>query len=299
MTAALQIGALAEAVVTAFGIAGTGWAVAKWVNRPRFICGIPPAPEEQKTKRIDPKKIGHASVSHGYRHRSRCFAHRLRRRHKRALSRRDLRKTADPLRCRTIRVGDDGVAAFPVLIANSGHRIALDYTVSIIFLEHKPGTGPHLVDVLTESLEFNLYVSDPSTLRRDELRNRLSAEAIRDDYSYMPERGVSIDGIYLSGSVVEAGSYELVHVEAQLGESAEEFFVLYTVSCSDGWMRDVTYVQRCVVSPAGASPLGERAPGADARPSAGAEPPAGRPLGPGTSGGPGKARRHPYRRGRS
>jgi hypothetical protein len=265
---------------------------------PRFICGIPPSPQEQRAKKIDPKWIGHASVSHGYRHRSRCFAHRLRRRHKPALSRRDLGKTADPLRCRTIPVGDDGIAAFPVLIANSGHRIALAYTVSIIFLEHEPGTGPYLVDILTESLAFNLYVSDPSTLRRDELRNRLSADAIRDDYSYMPEDGGSIDGIYLSGSIVEAGSYELVHVEVQLGRSVKEFFVLYTVSCTDGWMRDATYVQRCIVAPAGTSTLGESAADADARPR---PVPSRQPDVRSTrerQAVPGKARRQPARRGR-
>jgi hypothetical protein len=171
----------------------------------------------------------------------------------------------------------NGIAAFPVLIANSGHRIALDYTVSIILLEPDRGTGPHLVDALTESLEFNLDVSDPSTLRRDELRNRLSAEAISDDYSYMPEEGGSIDGIYLSGSIFEAGAYGLVHVEAQLGRSGKEFFVLYTVSCSDGWMRDVTHVQRCIASPVSTSSLAERAPGAAARAPTGVEPPAGRP----------------------
>ena len=83
-------------------------------------------------------------------------------------------------------------------------------------------------------------------MRRDGLRERVSAAEIRRDYdSYMPGAGRFGDGIYLSGSIVEAGSYELVHIELQTTGNLTEFFVVYTVSCPDGWMRDATYVQRC------------------------------------------------------
>jgi hypothetical protein len=196
-----------------------------------------------------------------------------------------------------MRAGRDGAVAFPVLIANSGHRIALDYTVSIFFYTPRAAAGPRLVDVVTESLEFNLYVADPRTLRRVELRERVSAAEIRRDYdSYMPGAGRFGDGIYLSGSIVEAGSYELVHVELRAATELKEFFVVFTVSCPDAWMRDATYVQRCLLDEIADSPRGELAAHAD-RGYYAAERSGERPLGPGSAGGPGKSRRKPARHG--
>jgi hypothetical protein len=295
MVTGVDVAAAAEATVALFGILTTCWAVAKWTNRPRFICGVPPGPDEQKAKGISPEAVGRVSVSHGFRHRRRCFACRLWRRHKRTLSSIDLRRTTDPMRCRDLRVGPDGTVSFAVLIANAGHRIALDYTASIFTYEPEAEEGLHLVDVLTEGLEFNLYVGDPGRLRRDALRKRLASDTLRDDYSYQTQVGHTGDGIYLSGSIVEAGSYELVHMEADAATFLDHFYLLINVSCSDGWMRDATYVQRCNLRQ-------DRDSAPPTTRNVGVEPVEDededdRPLGPGSSGGPGRSRREPARRG--
>jgi hypothetical protein len=247
-----DFGGIADRVVTAAAIFGAGWALAKWYGRPRFICGIPPSEDEQQEKRIPPELVGRPSLSHGYKHRARCFARRLCRPHKRELSPRDIRRASDPLRARALQAGRKGDILFPLLIANRGHRIALDYTVSIVIYPSRrcqtAGTdsGVHIVDVLVESFKLNLYVSDPTRVRRPEIRALISADPIRRDYGYMTD-GLSVDGIYLSGTIVEAGSYELVHVDAEVESSVDSFYLLFAVSCSDGWMRDAAYLQRCVV----------------------------------------------------
>jgi hypothetical protein len=135
---------------------------------------------------------------------------------------------------------------FPVLIANGGHRIARDYTVSIVFY-HPPDTGrAHLTDVVAESLQFNLDVSETDRLKRAAVRQRVTPEQIRRAYDdYLSGLARFGDGIYLWGSIMEAGSTELIHIEATMPRSMDRFFLLYTVTCSDGWMRDATYLQRC------------------------------------------------------
>jgi hypothetical protein len=246
MYLAVDLGASAEIVVTSFGIIGTGWGAARWASRPRFVCGIPPSSRERELKGIDGAAIGRRSVTHGYRYRRKCFALRLWRRQKRALSTLDLRKAATNFRCRSLIVNDHGVVKFPVVIANAGHRIARDYTVSIVFY-HPPHTGHmHVTDVVAESLQFNLDVSQPDRLSRAEIRKRVTPDEVRQSYEeYLSGLASFGDGIYLWGSIMEAGSTELVQVEAAVPSGVEVFFLLYTVSCSDGWMRDATYLQRC------------------------------------------------------
>jgi hypothetical protein len=246
MYLAVDPAASAGIVVTSFGIIGTAWGVARWASRPRFVCGIPPSARERELKGIDGAAIGRQSVTHGYRYRRKCFALRLWRRHKRELSTRDLRRAAVPLRCRTLAVSDHGVVEFPVVIANGGNRIARDYTVSIVFYHPLDVGRIHITDVVAESLLFNLDVSEPDRLRRADIRDRVTPERVRRSYDeYLSGLANFGDGIYLWGSIMEAGSTELVQVEAAVASGVDLFFLLYTVSCSDGWMRDATYLQRC------------------------------------------------------
>ena len=153
-----------------------------------------------------------------------------------------------PLRCRSLAVSERGVVEFPVVIANGGHRIARDYTVSIVF-HHPPNSGRvHITDVVAESLQFNLDVSDADRLSRSEIRSRVTPEEVRQSYDeYLSDLATFGDGIYLWGSIMEAGSTELIKVEAIVPSGVDLFFLLYTVSCSDGWMRDATYLQRCML----------------------------------------------------
>jgi hypothetical protein len=252
MYSAMDLGGSAGFVVTVFGIIGAGWGAARWASRPRFVCGIPPSPREREAKSIDSEAIGRPSVTHGYRYRGDCFALRLWRRQKRELSTRDLRRAATPLRCRSLVSSDDGLLKFPVVIANDGHRIARDYTVSIVFY-HPADTGrAHITDVVAESLQFNLDVSEADRLERADSRERVTPEQVRRSYDeYLAGLASFGDGIYLWGSIMEAGSTELVHIEAAVPRSMDRFFLLYTVTCSDGWMRDATYLQRCDIEPAG------------------------------------------------
>lgn len=251
---AVDLSASTELVVTGAGIIGTGWGVARWANRPRFVCGIPPSSRERAVKGITGAAIGRTSVTHGYRYRRKCFATRLWRRQKRALSRHDLRKAALPLRCRVLKTSDRGVVEFPVVIANGGHRIARDYTVSIVVYHPSEKGCLHITDVVAESLQFNLDVAQPGRLTRAEIRERVTPDVVRHSYEeYLSDLASFGDGIYLWGSIMEAGSTELVQVEAATANGVEFFFLLYTVSCSDGWMRDATYLQRCDVEISDAS----------------------------------------------
>jgi hypothetical protein len=143
-------------------------------------------------------------------------------------------------------MNDRGVVEFPVVVANGGHRIARDYTVSIVFHHPENAGRVHITDVVAESLQFNVDVSEPERLERAEARERVTPDEVRRAYgAYLSDLASFGDGIYLWGSIMEAGSTELVQVEAAVPGDVNFFFLLYTVSCSDGWMRDATYLQRC------------------------------------------------------
>jgi len=98
-------------------------------------------------------------------------------------------------------------------------------------------------------MEVWAYAEDP----------KLSSVApeIRQAYeSYMKDLPEWGDILYLSGEL-EAGLYEIAVLKVVFKEYVSEIFLIFTVNCSDRWLRVETYIQACrVTPPAGRQELG-------------------------------------------
>jgi hypothetical protein len=234
---------VAGIVVTALGIYGALWATAKWLRRPRFICGIPPLLDERRAKGIERGRLGHDSVATAFRHRQDCFAQSFRNPHRSHLSpgveRRLLENT---LRCRSIRPDDKGRTSIPVLIANRGKRMA-DYTATITF--YSTGGKVHVVDVVTETLPVYVYADRPE-LVRDGL-NHADGRIVAAYDEYLMDELVTRwgDVVAFANGHLEANLYELVVIEVEIEPDLDSFFVLYTLDCTDGWTTVKTFIQGC------------------------------------------------------
>jgi len=243
---------VATSAVAASGIVGATWAAAKWLRRPRFICGIPPRLDERETKGIDGTRLGHASVATAFRHRADCFAQPFRRPHRKALTPDEERRLLEnPMRCRSIRSDNGGHARLPVLIANRGKRIA-EYTATITF--YAAGGKVHVVDVATETLPVYLYADRPELVRGDVKIADERIVAAYDEYLMDPSLTHWGDVVALTKGSLEASLFELVVVEVQIEPDIDSFFVLYTLDCTDGWTGARTFIQACRVAPERVAP---------------------------------------------
>jgi hypothetical protein len=236
----------ASLAVAAFGIVGATWAFAKWLRRPRFICGIPPTIDERKAKGIDRPRLGHDSVATAFYHRPDCFARPLRSPHRERLSQRLERELLeDARRCRSIRRNAGGPTRLPILIANRGKRIA-DYTATVTL--YSAGGKVHVADVVTETLPVYVYTDRPQLAQRD---LKLADKRIVDAYEEYLMDGTMThwgDVVAFANGHLEASLFELIVIEVDIEPDVESFFVLYTLDCTDAWIGVRTYIQGCRVT---------------------------------------------------
>lgn len=236
---------IASIAVAALGIVAAAWAGAKWLRRPRFICGIPPSISERAEKGIDRDRLGHDSVATAFRHRADCFAKPFHRPHRGALSRTTERRLlGDRARCRSIAVDRRGRARIPVLIANRGYRVA-DYIASFTF--YADDGKVHVADVVTETLEPYVYADRgdrvaPRVRRADPRIVRAYNAYLMDDR--MKRWG---DVIAFTGGYLDASLFELVVVDVEVEEDLDFFFVVYSLDCADAWTGARTFIQACRV----------------------------------------------------
>lgn len=237
---------VATLAVAASGIVGATWAAAKWLRRPRFICGIPPLLDERKAKRIERGQLGHDSVATAFRHRPDCFAEPFRNPHRASLSPRvEGRLLKDAMRCRWIRPNERGRTRVPILIANRGKRIA-EYTATITF--YSKGGKVHVTDVVTETLPVYLYADHPELVQGD---LKLADKRIVAAYNeYLMDEAMTHwgDVVALANGHLEASLFELVIIEVEIESDVDSFFVLYTLDCADGWTGAKTFIQGCRVT---------------------------------------------------
>jgi hypothetical protein len=242
------IGQIADLGIAGATLVATGWATAKWLRRPRFICGIPPSIEERTRENIDPKRLGHHSVATAFQHESHCFAERFRDPHRDQLSEDDARRLReDPERGRTITTDEQGRASVPILIANAGKRVA-DYSATITFYADRGKV--HVTDVVTETVPVSLYVDEPDRVVDPE-RVHCADERIVAAYNeYLMDDQMRSwgDVVVLSNGHLEASLFELVVVDVQIDKGLSEFFVVFSIDCTDGWIGAQNYIQGCVVS---------------------------------------------------
>jgi hypothetical protein len=242
------IGQLADLGIAGATLVATGWAIAKWLRRPRFICGIPPSIDERKSENIPRARLGHGSVATAFQHRPHCFAEPLPDPHREELSENFARGLlTDSERTRTIEADERGRAHVPILIANAGKRVA-DYSATITF--YADGGKVHVTDVVTETVPVSLYV-DRRELVVDPERLQCADERIVAGYNeYLMDEDMLRwgDVVVLSDGHLEASLFELVIVDVKIEKDLPEFFVVFSVDCADGWIGAQNYIQGCVVS---------------------------------------------------
>jgi hypothetical protein len=241
---------LAGIAVAASAIVAAAWAAAKWLRRPRFICGIPPALEERAAKRIDRARLGRDSVASAFRHRPDCFAQVFRNPHRASLSPRlERRLLDDTLRCRSIRPNEQGHTRMPILIANRGKRIA-DYTATITF--YSAGGKVHIADIVTETLPVYVNADRPEFIRGD--LKHADQRIVTGYDEYLMDEALTHwgDVVAFTNGHLEAGLFELVVIEVEIEQDLDAFFLLYTLDCTDGWTGARTFIQGCRVTRADA-----------------------------------------------
>jgi hypothetical protein len=236
----------ASIAVTASALVAATWAAAKWLRRPRFICGIPPLIDERTAKGIDRGRLGHDSVATAFRHSPDCFAGSFRNPHRPSLPPTvERRLLEDTMRCRWIRPDEHGRVRIPILIANCGKRIA-DYTATITF--YSKGGKVHIADIVTETLPIYVYADRPEFVRSDLKHADQRIVTGYDDYLMDDAMTHWGDVVALTNGHLEASLFELVVIEVEIERDLESFFVLYTLDCTDGWTGARTFIQGCRVT---------------------------------------------------
>lgn len=247
-----EVASLAVAVA---GIVAAGWASAKWLRRPRFICGIPPSIAERapERKNIDRARLGRDSVATAFEHKPYCFAERFRDTNREELSVHFERHLlTDRERTRSIVPDEKGVARIPILLANCGRRLA-EYSLSITF--YADDGAVHVTDVVTETVPVYLY-ADKRELVLDPERVHCAEARIVEEYDkYMMDVDMRRwgDVVVLTGGRLEANLFELTVVDVKIEPGLPSFFVVYSVDCTDGWIGARRYIQGCVVEWKGAA----------------------------------------------
>ena len=268
--AAVDLANVPGLLATGLALVGGAWAFVKWLNRPRFVCGVPPSHAERESKGVAPDRLGEFSLDHEFAHRAALFARRfrpgLRRRRVRLvrllarLARREGRASEhlsraerDRLRrhpsSRVLHVRD-GIVTLPVLFVNRGARTAPGYNARVL-LYRPEGTRLHVVDVKSEGLDFYAYVTRPE-LVEDETRmgGRVPDAAIVAAYAdYLVDVEGWSDGLWLWGSLA-ANSYEMVLVRLRVeDERPAPVYLVYAIDSADAWVRSSTFLQAFEIVP--------------------------------------------------
>jgi hypothetical protein len=242
----------ADLGVAVAGIVAAGWASAKWLRRPQFICGIPPSIRE-RPENFDRRRLGHDSVATAFQHEEHCFAERFQDPHQEKLPESlESRLLEDPERTRTIVPDERGHARMPILIVNRGKRLA-EYSASITFYADEGQV--HVTDVVTETLPVYLYADKPD-LVVDRERLRCAHERIVAGYDgYLMDEDMHRwgDVVVLTGGRLEASLFELVVVDVMIDHPLPSFFVVFSVDCTDGWIGAQTFIQGCRIKWEGAA----------------------------------------------
>jgi hypothetical protein len=240
----------ATLVTAVFAIAGALWAANRYVQRPKFVCGVLPSSGELKRKGIHPSDIGKDSLT-GFRHDPRYFALRLRwPRYKPAPSDRDHRRAASASRMREVRSQGDRICV-PMMLNNVGRRTALGYGISIVSYGFDATRGEvHIRRVETDGLQYDLSVDRPELLDAGVTSGSVVSESIAraKDEHFHGTRDWG-DGVYAWGDRIETGSWDLILIEFSLGPSVMQVGLVLTVSCADSWVRDALYYQLIAVQP--------------------------------------------------
>ncbi len=173
-------------------------------------------------------------------------------------------------RCRIIPLvmGDskDGrvEATLPLIVANNGHRAALDYILGVDFR----GGDVHVVDIYTETLKVDSLYVTKTGLVNDHIKRIIEKDAkdkIADDRILAAYRslGIEMEGggdsdiFFVSGNL-ERGVYETILITLQIDSGAENqidsvtkkptkkvenFVLVYKVDCSDWCVSTQTLFQ--------------------------------------------------------
>jgi hypothetical protein len=255
-----------------FAIGASGYGFARWLNRPKLFCGIPPSETERRSKGIAAEKLGRFSLTHEFLHADTLFAKRLRstpRRLKRlvmvtgrkagfkfdssarelpieALTERERARLLAHASCREVRC-ENGIATLPVVMINRGARCAVDYHARIL-IYHPGSHRVHTRSLVSEELDFYIYADKPELVDESMRRaGRTADPAIVSAYNkYLVGAERWGDGIWLSGNLA-AHTYEMILATIEIDDGATEFYLLYMIDSADAWIRASTYIQACEV----------------------------------------------------
>lgn len=229
-------------VTTSIIAVGAVWTSMSYSRRPRFIVGVPPSDQEQKSKGIPRNSIGRKSIVSQFRHKSDCTARTIRDRQE--LSERDFQRLfSDHLRTRLLKLTSRNKAVLPLVVENSGSRAARDYKFGIQILS----PYVHVTDIIAESLDVGaLYASRSDLIENQDLRSvdRKIVEAY-DNYMDIGEQYG--DMVFLEGDL-EGEMYELVILTVIIEPSVDRFVIAYSIDCSDFWLSRKAFFQGFVVT---------------------------------------------------
>lgn len=223
-------------------IVGAVWTSMSYGRRPRFVVGVPPSDEEQKSKGIPHKRIGRKSIVSQFRHRSDCMARMIR--DKQEVSERDFRRLfSAPLRTRVLNLTSENKAVLPVVVENSGSRAARDYKLGVQILN----PYVHVVDIASESLDLGaFYANRPDLVENQDLKS-VDRRIIEAYDNYMDIGEQYGDMVFLEGDL-EGGMYELTILTVIIEPAVERFAIAYSIDCADFWLSKKAFFQGFIVT---------------------------------------------------
>jgi len=233
-------------VVTLVGLIGAAISLVRWHNKPQFVCGVLPLEAELADPRFAAPRLGHQSLTKAFRFEQKYFAMRLRRSNVADLAPAFRSRLQSDLSCRHVTVPAGGTMSLPVILANYGGRTATGLTCSVIL--SSPGSKVKLCDAEVESLNYRVFALDQTVLR-DHAKTKSAPQEVVDAYTrvltYIPVG----DGVWLWGDL-NANSFEVICLTLKVEAPSTWFELLFTINCSDGFVRAETYVQAIHVQPA-------------------------------------------------
>ncbi|HET7051086.1 MAG TPA: hypothetical protein VFI54_22655 [Solirubrobacteraceae bacterium] len=226
-------------VVTLFGLLGAVISLLRWRNKPHFVCGVLPLEAELADPRFAAQKLGQRSLTKAFRFEQKYFAMRLRRSNVEDLAPAYRSRLQSDLSCRRVTVPAGGTMSLPVILANYGGRTATDLTCSVIL--SAPGSKVKLCDAEVESLDYRVFALDQTVLR-EHAKAKSAPKEVVDAYTrvltYIPVG----DGVWRWGDL-SANSFEVICLTLKVEVPSTWFELLFTINCSDGFVRAETYVQ--------------------------------------------------------
>ena len=226
-------------VVTLVGLLGAVVSFVRWRNKPQFVCGVLPLEAELTDPRFAAPKLGQRSLTQAFRFDQKYFAMRLRRSNVEDLAPAFRSRLRSDLSCRRVMVPAGGTVSLPVILANYGGRTATSLTCSMILSATEAKVK--LCDAMVESLDYRIFALDQTVLS-DHAKAKSAPKEVVDAYTraltYIPVG----DGVWLWGDL-NANSFEVVSLTLKVEMTPTWFELLFTINCSDGFVRAGTYVQ--------------------------------------------------------